>query len=280
MPGTPGPAAPGIPQWNPPAAGYPVSGRSRKGLWIGLGIGAVCVAGVIIAVIAVPGSNSSSGSATGTASPTAPSSASPGASGQALDGTAYKQLLASANALPAGWRVQDENDSGAGMSTDNTDDVGTTSLACTDALANSASELLDYQATYSEAEIQTTSDDTPDVSLTGFLPGNAARALADVRKLAARCQTFNGDSLSPGTYTTAVVPVTVSGADQALIVKMTTPSGSNDFSDSYWLFAQYGNTIVGADEIAWSPSESKDTQDFPSVAASLGKKAALASANG
>jgi hypothetical protein len=280
VPGAPGTAAPGIPRWNPPVAGYPVSGRSRKGLWIGLGIGAVCVAGVIIAVVAIPGSNQS-GSA-GTASPAASSGASSGSSVQPPDGFAYKKLLTGAGVLPAGWKIGGESDSGADASTPNTDDVGISAVSCQDLGVNTASMLLDYQSSYAELNVDSNDGpgDTPDVSLNGFLPGNATKALADVRKLAARCHTFSGDSTSPGTYTTTVAPVSVSGADQALVVEMTTPSGSSDFTDAYWLFAQYGNTIVGADELTWSPSESGDTQHFPSMAASLGNKVGQASANG
>ena len=277
-PGGPGygpPAGPGYggPGYRPPSAG----GGSKKWLWFGLGgAGVVVVLIVVIVLVATSGGGPkpapSRSPVSAPSSPASPSAAPSGGQGggSTLTGLQLNALLPGKGELPGGWTIASQTgNSGGSLNTPDPSSAVLPGEPCNHLPNEGADTLLQDNQASNASESVNAGDQTPDVVLAGFFPGDAQKQLSEVKKHVAGCPQFSGKDASgkSGTFTASATPASVNGADQAIVVKVQ----SSTFYGSYTLLAQYGNVVVGVDEPAYD-SQSSDTGSFASLAATVGQR--------
>jgi hypothetical protein len=273
-----------------PAAADSTSGRSRKGLWLALSGGVLAVG--LIAVIgfqalpdgpkpcaAAPSANTSApshvdcGAVHGTTGSTSSAPGQPGPSGgPALTGSQLKAVLPGSGELPNGWTVfpGSESDSGAALATPEPSSAAFTHSTCSELATVDAYEVLSaYAASYAHENA-----DIPqagaDIDLAGYHPGDAARALAEIRNRVGSCRQFSARDANghTGTFTVTLAPAVVDGADDAVTIQVS----SATFAGSYVLVARFGNTVFGISEVDYESGNSADTRQFPRIATGIGQK--------
>jgi hypothetical protein len=265
-------------------------GRSRKSLWLALSGGVLAVG--LIAVIgflalpdgrkpcaAAPSANTSApsyadcGVVHGTAGSASSAPGQPGRfGGLALTGSQLKAELPGSGELPNGWTVSpgSEADSGATLATPEPSSAAFTHSTCSELVTVDAYEVLSaYAASYAHENA-----DIPragaDIDVAGYYPGDAARALAEIRNRVGSCRQFRARDANghTGTFTVTLAPAVVGGADDAVTIQVS----SATFAGSYVLVARFGNTAFGISEVGYESGNSADTRQFPRIAAGIGHK--------